>query len=98
MTALMAWPTFILEMEERSTNRWQHRLKREHPTCTERNNSLIKKSGWKGVDSGTRQEKNLVQRKNKRTHLPPTALLMKHHYTQHAGPMPTHPLRSHSHN
>ena len=36
MTASMAWPNFHREMEERSTNRWQRRLKREHPTCTER--------------------------------------------------------------
>ncbi len=41
MTASMAWPNFQLFMEERSPNRWQHRLKRERPTCTERQ-SLIK--------------------------------------------------------
>src|ERR1019366_7506101 len=33
-------------------NRWQHRLKREHPTCTERIKSLIEECGWKGGDSG----------------------------------------------
>src|SRR5450755_4822634 len=38
----MAWPNFHREMEERSTNRWQHRLKREHPTCTERTNRSLK--------------------------------------------------------
>jgi hypothetical protein len=31
VTASMAWPNFHREMEERSTNRWQHRLQREHP-------------------------------------------------------------------
>ena len=42
MTASIAWPNFHREMEERSKIRWQHRLKREHPTCTERNiKSLI---------------------------------------------------------
>src|SRR6202049_3130957 len=39
------------KMEERSTNRWQHRLKREHPTCTERE-SLNEECGWKGGDGG----------------------------------------------
>jgi hypothetical protein len=41
-----------LGMEARSTIRWQHRLKREHPTCTERTKSLNKECGWKGGDSG----------------------------------------------
>jgi hypothetical protein len=40
VTASMAWPSFHREMEERSTNRWQHRLQREHPTGTERRKSL----------------------------------------------------------
>ena len=50
MTASMAWPNFHREMEERSIIRWQHRLKREHPTCTERSKSLIEECGWKGGD------------------------------------------------
>ena len=32
--------------------RWQHRLKREHPTCTERSKALSEECGWKGGDSG----------------------------------------------
>src|SRR5450755_53050 len=45
----MAWPNFHREMEERSTNRWQHRLKREHPTCTERSNRSrrVRMEGWR---------------------------------------------------
>jgi hypothetical protein len=58
VTALMAWPNFYREMEERSTNRWQHRLKREHPTCTERvNRSLrVRMEGWRQGCSGRRTE------------------------------------------
>jgi hypothetical protein len=53
VTASMAWPNFpSTKMEERSTNRWQHRLKREHPTCTERNKIAQRECGWKGGDSG----------------------------------------------
>ena len=36
----------------RSIDRWQHRLKREHPTCTERTKALIEECGWTGGDSG----------------------------------------------
>ena len=60
MTASMAWPNFHREMEERSKIRWQHRLKREHPTCTERSKSLIEECGWKGGDRvglGAEQER-----------------------------------------
>jgi hypothetical protein len=53
VTALIVWPTFhSQEWDRRSTNRWQHRLKREHPTCTERITSLLEECGWKGGDSG----------------------------------------------
>jgi len=38
--------------------------------------------GWKGGDSGDSTGKNLDQRKNKRTHLTPTGLLMEGHSTQ----------------
>jgi hypothetical protein len=69
---------FPLKMEERSTIRWQHRLKPEHPTCTERQQSLNEECGWKGGDSGELGGgKNLVQRKQNRTHLTPTGLLME---------------------
>src|ERR1700680_3092386 len=54
------------KMEERSTNRWQHRLKREHPTCTERE-SLNEECGWKGGDSGdsAQREKTCPTKKQK---------------------------------
>src|ERR1700731_2315334 len=36
-------------MDERSIIRWQHRLKRERPTCTERTKSLtrVRMEGWR---------------------------------------------------
>ena len=82
MTALIAWPTSILRMKERSIIWWQHRLKREHPTGTERTKSLIEECGWKGGDSANSAErKNLVQQKNERIDLTPTGLLMEGDYT-----------------
>jgi hypothetical protein len=66
VTALMAWPNFHREMEERSTIRWQHRLQREHPTCTERIRTLTEECEWKGGDRvgwGAKQE----LRKNKKS-------------------------------
>ena len=49
MTASMGWSTSAFDEEERSPNRWQHRLKREHPTCTERT-IAHEECGWKGGD------------------------------------------------
>ena len=42
-------PTSIARWNERSIIRWQHRLQREHPTCTERSNrSLrVRMEGWR---------------------------------------------------
>ena len=77
VTASIAWPTSIREMDERSKIRWQHRLKREHPTGTERR-SLLEECGWKGGDSGLLgARENLCPTKNKKTHLTPTGLLME---------------------
>src|SRR5437764_13025415 len=39
------------EMKRRSLIRWQHRLNRERPTCTERN-FAPRECGWKHGDSG----------------------------------------------
>jgi hypothetical protein len=65
VTALIAWPTSILEMEERSTNRWQHRLKREHPTCTGRE-SLTKSADGRVATVATRRgEKTLCDETTK---------------------------------
>jgi hypothetical protein len=85
VTALIAWPHFhpgdgtevakqVAAPAETRTPNW-HRAK----------TSLIKECGWKGGDSGNSAgEKHLVQRKNERTHLTPTGLLMEGVYTQNA--------------
>src|ERR1700731_1460109 len=72
-------------MDERSIIRWQHRLKRERATCTERTKSLtrVRMEGWRRWL--TRPEKNLVQQKNNRIHLTPTGLLMEGDYAQNPG-------------
>ena len=65
-------------MEPRSINRWQHRLKREHPTCTERTKALIEECGWKGGDRGNSAgNKQRDQQIPKRIPLTPTGLLME---------------------
>jgi hypothetical protein len=66
VTASMAWPNFHREMEERSTNRWQHRLKREHPTCTERNQKSLIESADGRVATGLAwaRRKNASKTKN----------------------------------
>ncbi len=70
-------------MEPRSINRWQHRLKREHPTCTERTKALIEECGWKGGDSGdSAGKKQRDQQIPKRIPLTPTGLLMEGDYTR----------------
>jgi hypothetical protein len=81
VTALIAWPASILSMEARSKIRWQHRLNREHPTCTERK-SLLESADGRVATVATRREKNLVQRNNNGTYLTPTGLLMEGDYTQ----------------
>ncbi len=67
VTASIAWPDFhSYEWNERSKIRWQHRLKREHPTGTERTESLLEECGWKGGDSGdSAGEKSCPTKKNK---------------------------------
>src|SRR5271168_936325 len=62
----MAWPDFHREMEERSTNRWQHRLQREHPTCTERNKSLTKSADGR-VATGLVGARSMNRAKTKNT-------------------------------
>src|SRR6266849_3612804 len=65
-------------MEPRSIIRWQHRLNREHPTCTERTKALIEECGWKGGDSGdSAGKKQCDQHVPKRIPLTPTGLLME---------------------
>src|ERR1019366_7397854 len=70
-------------MDERSKIRWQHRLKREHPTGTERTKiaqSRVRMEGWRQWRLGRR--KNRVQRQNKKTHLTRTGLLMEGDFTR----------------
>jgi hypothetical protein len=75
-------------MEPRSIIRWQHRLKREHPTCTERTQSLIEQCGWKGGDSGgSAGKKRRDQQLPKRIPLTPTGLLIEGDYTNNPGLM-----------
>src|ERR1700688_1515439 len=69
-------------MEPRSIIRWQHQLKREHPTCTERTKALIQERGWKSGDSGdSAGKKQRDQQIPKRIPLTPTGLLMEGVYT-----------------
>src|SRR5580765_7381521 len=68
--------------------RWQHRLKRERPTCTERNESLLESADGSMATVATRREKNFCQRNKSRTQyeptipLTPTGLLMEGDFTQ----------------
>jgi hypothetical protein len=50
VTASLAWPnTPSVRSSEGRNNRWQHRLNREHPTCTERANAhtRVRIEGWR---------------------------------------------------
>ena len=50
VTALIAWPTSVMRWKRGRQIRWQHRLKREHPTCTERNqiaHRRVRMEGWR---------------------------------------------------
>ena len=78
MTALIAWPTLIFKMEERSTNRWQHRLKRERPTCTERK-SLTQSADGRVATGPTRLGRRSDEQP--KINLTPTGLLMEGDYT-----------------
>ncbi len=58
VTASIAWPRFYrLRWKGRSIIRWQHRLKRERPTCTERTKSLIESADGRVATVATRREK-----------------------------------------
>ena len=52
-----------------------------HQAPSEHRSSRVRVEGWR--QWLTRPEKNLVHRKNKRTHLTPTGLFMEGHYTQY---------------
>ena len=70
VTALMAWPRFhSKEQNHRAPNRWQHRLKRERPTCTERNESLLESADGSMATVATRREKKPCSNKTKKNRL-----------------------------
>ena len=46
-----------IEEKHRSIIRWQHRLQRERPTCTERNESLLASADGSMATAATRREK-----------------------------------------
>jgi hypothetical protein len=74
VTATNSWPSSFEKREQRSIHRWQHLLKRGHPTCTERP-SLNQECGWKGGDRGGlaqwesfgKRDNKEEERKNERT-------------------------------
>ncbi len=83
---LRLWPgpTFILEMERKVDNQLAAPAETRTPNL-HRARSAHEECGWKGGDSGSSVgRENLVQRKNNRTHLTPTGLLMEGHYAQNA--------------
>jgi len=64
--ALIAWPNFyLLRWNGRSIIRWQHRLKREHPTGTERIKRSSKSADGRVATVATRPEKILSNEKTK---------------------------------
>ena len=71
----------------RSLIRWQHRLKRERPTCTERNDrsSKVQMEAWRQWRAG--EKKKLVEHNEKRIDLTPTGLLMEGDFTQNQSVM-----------
>src|SRR6266496_451111 len=76
----MAWPDFHRGWKSRSTNRWQHRLQREHPTCTERTKNRSSKSADGRVATvAARAGEKPCPTKKERIHLTPTGLLMEGH-------------------
>jgi hypothetical protein len=83
VTALMAWPRFHSEEQNhRAPIRWQHRLYRERPTCTERNDSLLESAdGSMATVVHSAGETNYVQPSQRRIDLTPTGLLMEGHFT-----------------
>ena len=62
MTASIAWPKVPLSKSRtnRAPIRWQHRLKRGRPTCTERNQSLPESADGSMATVATRREKKLL--------------------------------------
>jgi hypothetical protein len=65
VTALIAWPGFhSQEQNHRAIIRWQHRLNRERPTCTERNQSLLESADGSMATAAIRPEKQRLSNVN----------------------------------
>jgi hypothetical protein len=68
----MTWPrSRSPQRNRRSTIRWQHRLNRERPTCTERRDSLLESANGSMAVAATRREAILMKKTNESTRLPP---------------------------
>jgi hypothetical protein len=81
VTALIAWPRlYSNEQNHRALIRWQHRLNRERPTCTERPESLLESAHGSMATVATRREEKTVNVKPP-TRLTPTGLLMEGDFT-----------------
>src|SRR5690349_23291892 len=68
-------------MKRRSLIRWQHRLNRERPTCTERNDSLLESADGSMATAANGREEKRVEQHETRIPLTPTGLLMEGHFT-----------------
>src|SRR5450432_2237883 len=79
----MAWPRFSSERAEpQGDNQMAAPADTRTPNMHRAKRIAPRECGWKHGDSGhSAGEKNDVQRKNERTDLTPTGLLMEGHYT-----------------
>jgi len=79
VTASIAWPSFHPKMETEVENQVVAPAETRTPNLHRANKiaqSRVRMEGWR--QRATRREiENLVHRKNKRTHLTPTGLLME---------------------
>ena len=75
MTAYNAWPSLVFTDEQRSLNRWQHRLKRDAQLAASK--MLINDCGWKDGDRATRRRKEVYAHETLKNLLTPTGLLME---------------------
>jgi hypothetical protein len=82
VTALIAWPNFHRRDGGEVENQVAAPAENENTQLAPSEKSLIESADGRVATVVTRREKNLVQRKNKRTHLTPTGLLMEGDYTQ----------------
>jgi hypothetical protein len=82
VTALIGWPSFHLRDGTEVDNQLAAPAETRTPNLHRANQSLLEECGWKGGDSGdSAKRKNFVQRRNHKTYLTPTGLLMEGVYT-----------------